>query len=92
MHLKQFRVRNFRSVFDSQWINCDDITTLVGINESGKSNILLALWKLNPARGGEIDYLHDMPVTKLSDLRGRMNDTYFIEAVFITWRQREWYQ
>ncbi len=83
MQLKRFRVTNFRSVFDSGWINCDDVTTLVGINESGKSNILLALWKLNPARGGDIDYLHDMPVTRLSDLRGKMGETYFIEAVFV---------
>lgn len=82
MQLKRFRVTNFRSVIDSGWINCDDVTTLVGINESGKSNVLLALWKLNPARGGEIDSLHDLPVTKLSDLREKQSETYFIEAVF----------
>lgn len=61
MKLKQFRVSVFRSVIDSGWINCDDVTTLVGINESGKSNILLALWKLHPVIGGEIDILHDLP-------------------------------
>ena len=82
MKLKRFRVTNFRSVIDSGWINCDDITTLVGINESGKSNILLALWKLNPARGGEIDPLHDLPATKLSTLRDKKAETPFIEAVF----------
>ena len=82
MKLKRFRVENFRSVIDSGWINCDDVTTLVGINESGKSNILLALWKLNPARGGEIDYLHDMPATKLSDLRNKKENIFFIEALF----------
>ena len=37
MKLKRFRVTNFRSVIDSRCINCDDVTTLVGINESGKS-------------------------------------------------------
>lgn len=82
MILKRFRVTNFRSVIDSGWINCDSVTTLVGINESGKSNILLALWKLNPARGGEIDPLHDLPVTKLSDLQCQLETTTFIEAVF----------
>lgn len=82
MQLKRFRVENFRSVIDSGWINCDDVTTLVGINESGKSNILLALWKLKPARGGEIDYLHDMPATKLSDLRNKKESIYFVEAMF----------
>ena len=82
MKIKSFRVKNFRSVFNSGWINCDDVTTLVGINESGKSNILLALWKLNPARGGEIDILHDLPVSQLSDLRDKKAQTLFIEAVF----------
>lgn len=82
MKLKRFRVTNFRSVIDSGWINCDDVTTLVGINESGKSNILLALWKMNPVQEGKIDPLHDLPVTRLSELRGKLDDTFFIEAVF----------
>jgi len=49
---------------DSGWIDCGDVTTLVGINEAGKSNLLLALWKFNPARTegeSKIDILHDMP-------------------------------
>ncbi len=83
MKLKEFRVTNFRSVFDSHWISCDDVTTLVGINESGKSNILLALWKLKPVQGGEIDSLHDLPVTKLAELRNKLDSTIFIEAKFI---------
>lgn len=66
MKLDRFRVTHFRSIINSGWIDCDDVTTLVGINESGKSNVLLALWKLNPARGGQIDPLHDLPVTELS--------------------------
>lgn len=82
MKLQKFKVTNFRSVIDSGWVNCDEVTTLVGINESGKSNILLALWKLNPASGGAIDPLHDLPVTKLSDLRNKKKQTYFIDAVF----------
>lgn len=82
MKLQKFRVTNFRSVIDSGWVNCDEVTTLVGINESGKSNILLALWKLNPASGGAIDPLHDLPVKKLSDLRNKKKQTYFIDAVF----------
>ena len=44
MKLKQFRISNFRSIDDTGWINCDDITALVGINEAGKSNVILALW------------------------------------------------
>lgn len=70
MTLKRFRVTNFRSIMDSGWIDCDDVTSLVGINEAGKSNVILALWKLRPVRDGEIDPLHDMP-TK-NTLRGAL--------------------
>ena len=82
MKLQRFKVTNFRSVIDSGWISVDDVTTLVGINESGKSNILLALWKLNPVSGGKIDVLHDLPVSKLAELRDQLENTCFIEAVF----------
>lgn len=83
MKLKKYRVTNFRSVEDSGWIDCDDITTLVGVNESGKSNLLLALWKLNPARQGDIDILHDLPVSKLSALREKTAEITFISAEFV---------
>lgn len=82
MKLLRYKVTNFRSVEDSGWIECDDVTTLVGINESGKSNLLLALWKLHPVNNGKIDILHDMPVSKLSVMRNNTADEIFIEAVF----------
>ena len=82
MKLLKYRVYNFRSVYDSNWIDCDDVTTLVGINESGKSNLLCALWRLNPVRQGEIDILHDMPVSKLSEFRAHPESIKFIEACF----------
>ena len=82
MRLLKYKVTNFRSIKDSGWINCDDVTTLVGINEAGKSNLLLALWKLNPAFGGKIDILHDMPVDQLAELREKTEKTSFIQAEF----------
>ena len=82
MILKRYKVENFRSVLDSGWIDCDSVTTLVGINEAGKSNLLLALWKLNPAREGNIDILHDMPVSKLSTYRKTPEAVKFITAEF----------
>lgn len=82
MILKRYKVENFRSVMDSGWIDCDNVTTLVGINEAGKSNLLLALWKLNPAREGGIDILHDMPVSKLSTFRKTSQQVKFITAEF----------
>ena len=83
MKLLKYQVENFRSVENSGWIECDDVTTLVGINESGKSNLLLALWKLNPAREGAIDLLHDLPVSKLSSLRKDAGNVKFISAEFM---------
>lgn len=82
MRLLRYRVRKYKSVMDSGWIDCDDVTTLVGVNEAGKSNLLLALWKLNPAQDGEISFADDMPVTLLSTLRTQEKKPKFIEAVF----------
>ncbi|MBV8490457.1 MAG: AAA family ATPase [Candidatus Eremiobacteraeota bacterium] len=83
MKLTRYRVTNFRSIVDSGWIDLDDVTTLVGENETGKTNLLLALWKLNPAGGGgEIEVLADIPRRYYSELRRRLGEINFIEAQF----------
>jgi predicted ATP-dependent endonuclease of OLD family len=82
MSLLQFRVQNFRSIVDSNWIRCDEVTTLVGMNEAGKSNLLLALWKLNPAKGGEVNLFTDMPRRIFSTSRSKPETITFIEADF----------
>ncbi|MBM5066168.1 AAA family ATPase [Vibrio parahaemolyticus] len=51
MKLTKFRVQNFRSINDSGFITTDELTAILGRNESGKSNILLALQHLNPPGG-----------------------------------------
>ncbi len=60
MKLKSARIQNFRCVDDSTEFFLDDVTCLVGKNESGKTTILAALEKLNPspARGEftKLDY------------------------------------
>jgi ABC-type cobalamin/Fe3+-siderophores transport system ATPase subunit len=45
MKLVAFRVQNFRSIIDTGWceLSTDNITALIGQNESGKSAILAAL-------------------------------------------------
>jgi AAA15 family ATPase/GTPase len=43
MKLLSVRVENYRSIEDSEEFTCDEITALVGKNESGKTNILKAL-------------------------------------------------
>ncbi len=82
MKLTKFRVHDFKSIRDSGEICCGDITTLIGINEAGKSNVLLALWKLNPARGGEIVFTSDMPVSKIAEYRTNPAEHWFIKAWF----------
>jgi hypothetical protein len=54
MELKKFRVTNFRSINDSGSVTAAKLTSLVGRNESGKSNLLLGLRTLNPP-GGRVD-------------------------------------
>jgi energy-coupling factor transporter ATP-binding protein EcfA2 len=49
--LIEFQISNYRSINDSGPIKVGKITSLVGRNESGKSNLLLALQTLNPAGG-----------------------------------------
>ena len=82
MKLKRFRVTSFRSIEDSGWIDCDNVTTLVGVNEAGKSNLLLALWKLNPVKGGEINPKSDLPRKLYSGYRNKLNELSFVKAEF----------
>lgn len=80
MILKSFRVTEFRSVQDSGWINVEQITALIGTNESGKTNILLPLWKLNPAEDGAIDLKADLPRDKYHIYRNADPKPVFIRA------------
>jgi AAA15 family ATPase/GTPase len=48
MKLTKFRTQDYRSIHDSDWVDIDDIAVIVGKNESGKTSLLKALWKLNP--------------------------------------------
>lgn len=62
MRLKSFRVFNYRSISDSGEILVSKITAMLGRNESGKSNLLRALFSLNP-HDGRTDYnpIKDFP-------------------------------
>lgn len=48
MRLRSARITNFKSIEDSTAFGIDDITCLVGKNESGKTSVLQAFYKLNP--------------------------------------------
>ena len=55
-------MKNFRSVASSGEIPVEDLTALVGRNESGKSNLLLALETVNPTGGQkDIDPVKNFP-------------------------------
>ncbi len=82
MKLTRFRVTNFRSVDDSGWIEVDDVTALIGTNESGKTNILLPLWKLNPAKEGAIHPTSDYPRKHYNTFRHQTPKPLFVEAIF----------
>lgn len=82
MKLLKFRVTDFRSVEDSGWIEADDVTALIGTNESGKTNVLLPLWKLNPAKEGGIVPTADFPRKRYNEFRHQKPKPVFIRAVF----------
>ncbi len=48
MKLRRFKVTNYRSIEDSDWVELDNIAVIVGKNEAGKTSLLKALWKFNP--------------------------------------------
>lgn len=86
MKLVSARVRKFRNVIDSGEISFEeDVTCLVGKNESGKTSILQALHRLNPAPSASaFDELEDYPRQDLSDDRsaGLIKTAKPIECVF----------
>jgi len=82
MELKKFRISNYRSINDSGEIIVKNNTALVGRNESGKTNLLLALYSLNPADKDLFDLsdVKDFPRDRpLSDFSEDLNvvDTFW---------------
>ena len=62
MKIKSFRVTNFRNIIDSGVIKVDpSVTCLVGKNEAGKSGLLEALYRLNPAYESRFDVQDQYP-------------------------------
>ncbi len=57
----RFRVKNFRNIDDSDWIELEKVTAFVGRNESGKTSLLKALHKFNPATPELYDAQREFP-------------------------------
>jgi len=51
MKLTRARVTNYKSIDDSSWVDMEDITALVGKNESGKTAFLQAIRKIHSIAG-----------------------------------------
>ena len=62
MKLTRARVTNFKSIEDTGWVTIDDVTCMVGKNESGKTAFLHALRHLSPVTGVSGDFdIKDYP-------------------------------
>jgi hypothetical protein len=87
MKLVKARVNMFWNFIDSKEVEIeDDVTCLVGKNESGKTAFLKALYQLNPAyeNGEKIHTTNDYPRWKLARDRRDKNieETCFSEGIF----------
>lgn len=71
MKLVWFQVQEFQSVKNSGIVQVDDITCLVGKNESGKTALLRALYRLHPNvdTDGVFSVTHDYPRMDVEDYR-----------------------
>lgn len=72
MELIRVRIRNFRSIEDLEIDLSPRCRTLVGINESGKTNILHALSLLSPDRSFSIE-----------DVREQLRDEPPVEHAYV---------
>ena len=61
MELIAFRVSMYKGIIDSGWVDIDNLTVLVGKNESGKTSLLKALHKLNPYNPEPYDMTNEWP-------------------------------
>lgn len=86
MKLKEYTVREFRSIWDSGPIKLDDQTTcLVGKNEAGKTALLTALYRTNPiiAADAVFDETYDYPKREVEDYRFEVENGDRDEAVVV---------
>ena len=85
MKLLRFQVRKFRNIIDSGPVAVEEgVTCLVGMNEAGKTAVLTALNRLNPADATTFNHHDDYPRWLLiTDRRaGAIGATSPIEATF----------
>ena len=87
MKLTQYRVREFKSVWDSGSIEISDRQTcLVGKNEAGKTALLIALYRTNPIIDDDavFDETYDYPKREIEDYRFAVENDDREEAVVVS--------
>jgi predicted ATP-dependent endonuclease of OLD family len=69
MKLSRIQVNDFQSIRDSNPFEVGEITCLVGKNESGKTALLQAVYRLNPIieSEGNFDVINDYPRSDVED-------------------------
>ena len=88
MKLISARVTNYKNIIDSGEFTLDDVTCLVGKNQSGKSTLLEALYRLNPVEPGlhEFNYESDYPKAFATEYNKEMDSDDRVHAVVVTGR------
>ena len=75
MRLARFRIKNFRNVVDSGWIEVTGVTAMVGQNEAGKSNLFEAIHCLHSFTDTRYDPDEDWPVDDWKGKKGAKGRT-----------------
>ena len=90
MKLTKVRITNFQSIQDSTEFEIGDVTCLVGKNESGKTALLKALYRLNPINeaDGDFDVTYDYPRQTLIDYAveidsGQRKPAQVVQATYV---------
>jgi predicted ATP-dependent endonuclease of OLD family len=82
MKLLKFRIQNYKTIQDSGWIDCEDVTAFVGKNEAGKTSLLRALSKLKSTDKTEYDPVKEFPHGRYTD-EFKKKDWQVASAVFV---------
>lgn len=84
------RVENYKIVEDSTVFSLGEVTCLVGKNESGKSALLEAIYKIKPVEEEEEGFVDiDFPRRNVSEYRDRSNENEHANVLTTTWELSE---
>lgn len=86
MRLITAQIENYKIVEDSTEFTLSDVTCLVGKNESGKSAILEAIYKIKPVEADEADFEEmDYPRRHVSEYRDRADKKVQANVLTTSW-------